>query len=116
MGDTMKLIMKDQALDAITNGEFGNDIIGTSEKVAVILTQSWCPQWYAMKLFAADFSGAEIYFLEYDRTNFFDEFRRFKEQVLGNDQIPYVRYYSDGVLIAESNYVSAETFQQNIGK
>jgi hypothetical protein len=112
----MKTVDKFQALSAIRTGEFGDDIICSAEKVAVILTQSWCPQWHAMKKFVTDFTGAEIYSLEYDQTDFFDEFRRFKEQALGNDQIPYVRYYSDGVLIAESNYVSAETFQRNIGK
>lgn len=111
----MKQITKEQALTAIKNGEFDTDIKYSAEKVAVILTQSWCPQWHAMKQFAADFSDAEIYSVEYDRTDYFDEFRQFKEKVLGNDQIPYVRYYSGGVLIAESNAVSEATFRQRLG-
>lgn len=110
----MIAIDKNQALAAIRDGEFGDDIIRSSEKVAVILTQSWCPQWHAMKMFVTDFSGAEIYSFEYDRTDYFDEFREFKEKVLGNDLIPYVRYYSDGALIAESNAVSQELFQHNL--
>lgn len=42
----MKVIEKIQALAAVRDGEFDNDIIGSSEKVAIILTQSWCPQWH----------------------------------------------------------------------
>jgi len=82
--------------------------------VAVILTQSWCPQWHAMKSSVANFSGADIWLLEYDLTDYFDTFRRFKEQELGNDQIPYVRYYADGVLVAESNAVSEQTFRTHL--
>lgn len=110
----MKLITKIQALDAITNSEFGNEIIRSAGKVAVILTQSWCPQWHAMKQFSSDFTDAQVYLLEYDQTDYFDAFRDFKERVLGNDQIPYVRYYSDGNLIAESNAVSHTLFQDNL--
>jgi len=110
----MKTIVKDHALAAVRDGEFSDDIIRSAEKVAVILTQSWCPQWHAMKQYAVDFSDAEIYSLEYDRTDYFDEFRQFKEEVMGNDQIPYVRYYTGGVLIAESNVVSEGIFRQNL--
>ncbi|MDA8429676.1 MAG: hypothetical protein M0T70_10520 [Geobacteraceae bacterium] len=110
----MKLITKDQALDAITNGEFGEDIIRSAEKVAVILTQSWCPQWHSMKIFVANYPAAEVYVLEYDRTDYFDEFRQFKERQFANDQIPYVRYYSKGVFVAESNSVSEELFHLNL--
>jgi len=109
----MTLITKDQALAAIRNGEFDDDIIRSDERVAVILTQSWCPQWHAMKQFVANYSSAKIYYLEYDLTDYFDEFRQFKKRVLGNDLIPYVRYYSKGALVAGSNAVAEGIFQQN---
>lgn len=112
----MKSIDKDQALTAIRDGEFGDDVIRSAEVVAVILTQGWCPQWHAMKQFVTGFPGAEIYVLEYDRTDYFDSFREFKEKVLGNDQIPYVRYYSGGKLVAESNAVSEQDFRRNLEK
>jgi hypothetical protein len=112
----MKIIGKEQALAAIRNGEFGDDIICSAETVAVILTQNWCPQWRAMKQFAADITGAEVYYLEYDKTDIFDAFREFKEQVLGNDLIPYVRYYFKGTLIAESNAVPEGIFRRNLAK
>ncbi len=107
----MKCISKEQALTAIQNGDFADDIIRSAERVAVILTQSWCPQWHAMKKFVADYSGAEIFCLEYDLTDFFDTFREFKETKLGNDQIPYIRYYRGGTLVAESNAVSEAAFR-----
>lgn len=110
----MNAISKDQALEAVRQGGFGNEIINSSDRVAVILTQSWCPQWHAMKSFVANFNGADIWLLEYDLTDYFDSFRRFKEQVLGNDQIPYVRYYADGVLKAESNAVSEQMFRAHL--
>lgn len=111
----MKTLDKEQALAAIRDGEFGEDVIHSAERVAVILTQGWCPQWHAMKQFVTGFHGAEVYFLEYDRTDFFDAFREFKETVLGNDQIPYVRYYRNGTLINVSNAVSEDAFRENLG-
>lgn len=112
----MNQITKDQALTAINNGEFGDELLLAAEKVAIILTQSWCPQWHAMKQFVTGFPGARIFVLEYDRTDYFDQFREFKERTLGNDQIPYVRYYDHGILVAESNAVTEEVFRQNLEK
>jgi hypothetical protein len=112
----MRHIEKKQALDAVHNGEFGDDIIRSAERVAVILTQSWCPQWHSMQRFTADFSEAEVFVLEYDRTDYFDLFREFKERVLVNDQIPYIRYYQQGRLVAQTNAVNQELFRQNLVK
>ena len=112
----MKVIEKTQAEAAINSGEFKDDVISSADRVAVILTQSWCPQWLAMKSFVTDFTGADIWLLEYDLTDYFDTFRQFKEQKLGNDQIPYVRYYSEGVLVAESNAVSEQMFRTHLEK
>jgi len=74
----MNQINKDQALAAIRNGEFGEDIIRSAEKVAVILTQSWCPQWHAMQQFVGDIPTADVWLLEYDRVDYCDAFREFK--------------------------------------
>ncbi|MFP4705759.1 MAG: hypothetical protein ACLFMV_13210 [Spirochaetaceae bacterium] len=38
----------EQVRYAMQHGEFGEDVRGASENVAVILTQSWCPQWASM--------------------------------------------------------------------
>lgn len=102
-----------QARDAVEKGEFGRDIVEAADKVAVVLTQSWCPQWHEMRRFAAGFQEAAVFFLEYDKTDFFDEFRGFKEETFGNDEIPYVRYYRSGKLVAQSNAVPEEQFRSN---
>jgi hypothetical protein len=111
----MKLIDKVQALDAIKNGDFGTDITDSAARVAIILTQSWCPQWHSMKMFVSNFTGAEVYYLEYDKTDYFESFRTFKENTFRNGQIPYIRYYCDGKLAAETNAVSLEDFQRMLG-
>jgi hypothetical protein len=110
----MQQITGEQARNAIRQGDFGVDITHAADRVAVILTQGWCPQWHAMRQYVAGFSGAQIFYLEYDRTDCFDAFKNFKEQVLGNDQIPYLRYYCRGVLVAQSNAVSESTFRAHL--
>lgn len=111
----MKLIAKAQALDCVVHREFSQDILLSAEKVAVILTQSWCPQWLAMKGFLGNMAGCEVYYLEYDREDYLEIFREFKEKVFGNDQIPYIRYYRNGALTRVSNAVSKEVFKENLG-
>ena len=111
----MNEISKEQALACVTHKEFGDDIICSAENVAVILTQSWCPDWLAMKVLLADFSGSEVYYLEYDRADYADIFRKFKEDVFGNDLIPYIRYYRNGLLTKVSNAVPEDVFKENLG-
>lgn len=112
----MKTITKDQAEFAMEHGDFGGEITAIADKVAVILTQSWCPQWHAMKSFVSEEKEAEVFCLEYDKTDYFDKFRMYKENTLRNDLIPYVRYYRGGKLVAESNAVSQGVFHTNFGK
>jgi hypothetical protein len=87
-----------------------------SRLVAVVLTQDWCGQWAAMDGYLGEMGARNpelelaVFQLEYNRVDYFQEFLRFKEQVLGNAVIPYVRYYRDGLLIGQSNYVSERQF------
>jgi len=111
----LKEISKDQVLFCIRHGEFEGEILASAEKVAVILTQSWCPQWHEMKRVIHDLEDCSIFFLEYDLSDFFDSFRTFKEEVFNNFQIPYIRYYKSGKLINESNAVSQEVFCEKLG-
>jgi hypothetical protein len=39
-----------------------------------------------------------------------------KEDVLGNRSVPYVRYYRGGVLTGEGNYVSKAAFVAALGR
>ncbi|HPM73932.1 MAG TPA: hypothetical protein PLE25_13235 [Spirochaetales bacterium] len=106
-------LMHDQCERAMLEGEFGPDVAGSAESVAVVLTQGWCPQWKAMARWlgeAAAEAGARAYYVEYDEEPFFERFMAWKEEALGNRSVPYLRYYRGGELVAESNYVSRDGF------
>lgn len=114
-----KHISEEQARGAMERGEFGDEVTASRPYVAVILTQDWCPQWPAMQRWMSrlekptENSGVpeiDVYDLEYNRLSFAVEFMRYKEQTLGNDLIPYVRYYVDGSLVGESNFVMRDAF------
>jgi hypothetical protein len=102
-----------QCAQAMAGSEFGEDVRKAARRVAVILTQSWCPQWPAMRSWldaALAEADARAFYVEYDNEPFFEQFIVWKEDVLGNRSVPYVRYYRDGVLVAESNYTSKSAF------
>jgi glutaredoxin len=105
----IRKLTTDECTTAIEKGDF--DL--PEETGALILTQSWCPQWTAMKncLEQADKTGnITILYVEYDKEQFFQEFMKFKEETYGNREIPYVRYFKNGVFLGDSNYVSLEGF------
>jgi hypothetical protein len=116
-------ITTDHLASAIANGEFPAEILEASALVACIMTQSWCPQWIFMRSWlrklekSADMTEElkiQTFETEYDRLPNFSEFRSFKEQVWNNWEVPYIRYYSGGTLIHESNFVSAMMFLDNL--
>ncbi len=109
-----KILTDHQARDAIVNGEFGEDVIASQKHVVIILTQSWCLEWYylqqSLDFLDHDKYNIAIFELEYDQVAYYRAFLAFKEDVLGNDLIPYLRYYRDGKLVGQTNYVSIQQF------
>ena len=102
-----------QCGQAINNGEFSPDIIALSNRVAVVLTQSWCPQWVMMRMWlerAEKDAEAIIFYVEYDKEDFFETFMTFKEDVFGNRSVPYIRYYRDGVFTGDGNFIGKDGF------
>jgi len=80
-------LSKEQVLYAINNKEFPDEIIKSANKVVVIMTQDWCPQWQDLQKWVYDIDTNEdinIYDVIYNNTDYFDEFRNFKENVWGN--------------------------------
>ncbi len=111
-----KGITKEQALRAIRYHEFGDDIIKSNLRVAVLLTQDWCPRFSEMKRWIYDLEDDfDLYELIYNKVDYFDDFRNFKETVWNNGLIPYVRYYQNGTLSTVSNNVTREEFLKNLG-
>jgi hypothetical protein len=113
----MRKLSREECLAAIAGGEFGAGVTGAAESVAVVLTQSWCPQWAWMRSYLAALPPAEeigIFWVEYDLEDFFEPLMEFKERVFGNDQVPYVRYYRGGTIAAESNYIDKGGFLRRL--
>ncbi|OLS13914.1 MAG: hypothetical protein RBG13Loki_2463 [Promethearchaeota archaeon CR_4] len=108
----LRLISTSQARDCIKNGEFTQEIIAVKPNVAVVLTQSWCPQWASLKKEISHIQDTNIaiWCFIYDMSDIFTDFLVFKEKVLKNDEIPYIRYYRAGKFIDASNYVDLERF------
>jgi hypothetical protein len=102
-------LTKTQAFFAINNGEFPEEVIASNNKVVVIMTQNWCPQWTSMNswIYSLELGfDLDIYELIYDKVDYFNEFLVHKEKVWNNYDIPYLRYYKNGMLIKETNYTS----------
>jgi hypothetical protein len=98
---------------AIATGDFPPAITASAAVVALVLTQSWCPQWTWMNTYLKDLAaepGIAIYWVEYDQESFYEEFLTFKEETYHNRQIPYIRYYHNGKLVHESNYIDRSGF------
>ena len=108
----MKILTEADCRKAMEKGEFELP----PGKSALILAQSWCPQWKSMKNYLPDAEKSlpelNIFYIEYDLTPFFNDFLSFKENTLQNREIPYVRYYLNGKCTAESNFVSLDGFLQ----
>lgn len=103
--------------ETIDAGELPGKIVNSRNRVAVVLTQSWCPQWMMMKRWLRNVKEEElnIYWVEYEKTDMYQPFMRFKENVFLNFQVPYVRYYRDGKFTGDSNYCNRESFLHSLG-
>jgi hypothetical protein len=108
-------------------GDFAPSLTG-GPAAAIILTQSWCPQWHEVRRFlpeaerrAAAFypGGIPILTVEYDIAPWEglrgDDFMAFKERVYNNHEIPYIRYYRQGGFYRDSNFISLQGFLDRLG-
>ena len=102
-----------QCEQAMAKGEFSPEVTASSSRVAIVLTQSWCPQWVMMRLWlhqAEKDAEASVFIMEYDKEAVFEDFMAFKEDVLGNRSVPYVRYYRDGKFTGDGNFTGRDGF------
>jgi hypothetical protein len=108
----IKHITDNQASECMKKGEFGPEICKSKSFVVIILTQSWCPQWSGVEkmISALKDNSIDAWVYIYDKSPLFDPFMHFKESVLGNENIPYLRYYKNGMLIHQSNAVDEDQF------
>jgi hypothetical protein len=109
----MQKLSKEDCLALIEKKEFAAHIAGAADSVAIVLTQSWCPQWSWMRSYLESLppeEGIKVFWVEYDLEDFFEPLMNFKERVFGNFEVPYVRYYRQGSLVAQSNYIDKGGF------
>jgi hypothetical protein len=98
-----------EALKAMENGDFSEEILKSAANVIVIMTQSWCPDWIAQRAVLATMTGQEdlkVYYLEYDKKDYKSDFIYFKETNFANSLIPYLRYYKNGRFEIDNNFGS----------
>ncbi|AEJ20284.1 hypothetical protein [Gracilinema caldarium] len=116
----IRKITEAEARYAMAHGEFAPELRNSAPAVAIILTQSWCPQWRFMKAYLPQVDASlnadekagqtHIYYLEYDLEDWYEEFLPFKENTFQNWDVPYVRYYHQGRLTGESNFIADKGF------
>jgi len=109
----LERLTEEQCRQAILDGEFGKDVLEAAPAAAIVLTQHWCPQWQWMRKYLESLPESQeerVFYIEYDREPFYEEFMTFKEDRFGNREIPYVRFYKKGILTATSNFVSKDGF------
>jgi hypothetical protein len=119
-GDGMRRVElhENDARRFMEEGGVPGEFAGASSRVAVILTQGWCPQWKAMDAYLArresegalDLRELTVFYLVYDLLPFGEEFMAFKENTFRNGEIPFVLYYAEGELIDCGNFVSEASF------
>jgi hypothetical protein len=111
-----KTLSSDQVRYAIDNNEFPGDVLSPSELVVIVMTQDWCPQWKDMRSWIYTLQTERTVYIHeivYNKEDYYQDFLRLKESKWNNNQIPYLRYYKNGVLYLETNYVNSKTFVHN---
>ncbi len=112
----------EQARKAISDNDFSSDITEASDAVAIILTQSWCPQWTFMDMSINGLKESPenldltIFTFEYDLSPLFNEFIHFKETTYRNWEVPYVRLYKAGRFISDGNAMPAGRMLKKLQK
>ena len=106
----IKILSDEQAENAIKEGGIPSELVQNNPYLAVILTQSWCSDWAALRESLGELDALDkadkfsIFVYEYDKSPVRERFTRFKETTFQNEFIPFVLVYSNGKLIAQGNF------------
>jgi hypothetical protein len=95
-------LSEDDIRYAMSNGEFGSDVISSAKTVVIVMTQDWCSQWQEMKNWIYELETGktvDIYEIVYNREPYFKEFMSFKENRWNSRFVPYLRFYENGGLV-----------------
>lgn len=109
--NTVRPLTPNQLDALLKEGEFPESVRLAAPTVVVVMTQDWCGQWTNMAAYLPDFADkAAIFTVEYNRLPDFERIMHFKETVFRNDQVPYLRFYRDGKLARQSNWIPRAAF------
>jgi hypothetical protein len=112
----IRTLTQDQLDALVRDGEFPESVRLAADKVVVVMTQDWCGQWINMATYLPEFADrAAIFTVEYNLLPDFERIMKFKEDVFGNAQVPYVRYYRGGKFVRASNWVPRSAFSTILG-
>ncbi|MCG8569515.1 MAG: thioredoxin family protein [Spirochaetes bacterium] len=103
---------------AIEHREFDQVLLQSHKQLVLILTQSWCSQWHYMEQWInellkedePDLKNVKIMKYVYDQSPLFSDFLDLKEDQWNNRAIPYLRFYRNGKIITECNYIPKDRF------
>ncbi len=110
-------LTQDQLGALLSEGEFPESVRLAAPKVVVVMTQDWCGQWANMASYLPDFvDQAAIFTVEYNLLPDFERIMSFKETVFNNGQVPYVRFYCEGKLVRQSNWLPRASFAAMLGR
>ena len=115
--NAIQTLTQDQLDALLREGEFPESVRRAAPKVVVIMTQDWCSQWADMAAYLRDFADeAAIFTVEYNLLPDFARIMSFKEIVFKNANVPYVRFYRDGTLVHQSNWLPRASFAAMLGR
>jgi hypothetical protein len=109
----IQILTDRQAEAMMKSGDIDPALLSAKGGTALILTQSWCPQWRYMKSYLEGLplpAEAAVLAFEYDRSPLFREFMAFKESAFKNFQVPYCRFYLNGRFAMDSNSIEKARF------
>jgi hypothetical protein len=123
----IRTLTEEECRNAMEKGDFDPSLTG-GPAAAIILTQSWCPQWHGVRNFLPEAEkrgaafypgGVSILTVEYDIAPWErlsgEDFMSFKESRYRNREIPYIRYYRQGGFYRDSNFISLQGFLERLG-
>lgn len=104
-----KNIEENEIEKIIETKEVTDNIKNEDKNVITIFTQDWCGDWKNLEkeLKANENTDIDItvFICIYNKIKLYEEFMSFKENIWGNELIPYLRYYKDGKFLKDTNHL-----------
>lgn len=107
------ILTEDELMQTIKEGEFPTSLLVKTEKTVIMMSQSWCPQFLIMRSMIKNLPQNQdltVYLTVYDKKSYGKKVQKFKEDIFNNHLIPYLRFYKNGALYKETNYISKGAF------